>query len=185
MYSWTQSGVHTDIRTLLQIDFSEFPANAIITNATLELYFDPTGSPATSGDNTFWLERITAPWDENKVTWNTQPATDATDRAEMQTYNSGETVFTADVTSLITAIKNSGYNYGFMMKLKTETPFRNICFFSTESSSKTPKLTINYTLPQSSSVHETAIDNNIALFPNPAQNNIQISIPEGQKTLVN
>lgn len=68
VYTWTQSATQVKIRTLLQIDFSNLPANAVITKAELELYLDPSGSPATTGDNTFWIERITAAWDENTVT---------------------------------------------------------------------------------------------------------------------
>lgn len=102
----------------------------------------------------------------------------------MQTYNSGETVFTADVTSLITAIKNSGNNYGFMMKLKTESPLRNICFGSTENSNTLlrPKLTITYT--QNTSVQYANAENEVIIYPNPSQNHIKISTQENQKTLV-
>lgn len=184
VYTWTQSGKQVKIRTLLQIDLSNLPANAVITNAELELYLDPSGSPATTGDNTFWIERITTAWDENTVTWNNQPATDTAKRAQMQTYNSGETVFTADVTSLITTIKNSGNNYGFMMKLKTESSLRNICFGSTENSNTLlrPKLTIIYT--QNTSVQHANAENMVVVYPNPSQNHITISIPENQNTLV-
>ena len=86
--SWTFSSTPGTIRSLVQFDYSQIPAGAQILNAELSLYAIDSqvghGQHSTlSGSNSAWIERITSPWNESTVSWNTQPATTTLNRVAL------------------------------------------------------------------------------------------------------
>src|SRR5688572_20997457 len=76
--AWTFSGETGVIRSVLQFDLASIPSDAQITKASLSLYAwgSETGlgkHSSKSGSNEGLLQRITSSWDENTITWGTQP----------------------------------------------------------------------------------------------------------------
>ncbi|MFH2142152.1 MAG: DNRLRE domain-containing protein [Bacteroidota bacterium] len=147
--SWTNSGTPYNARCLLEFDISSIPQNATVINAFLSLYFNPTSSNGNhSGDNNCWLERITADWQENTVTWNNQPTTTTQNRVSLPaSISSDQDYENIDIKYLIQDIINDTANsHGIMIKLKTEEIYRRLTFSSSDHIDSTlhPKLVITY-----------------------------------------
>lgn len=94
-------------RGLLHFDISALPANAVITSATLRLFIDATTGPTPLALNLTVFE-LTSSFNENTVTWNTQPAIfpSPTDMATMNALPGDW--FAMDVTAIVTAVRASG-----------------------------------------------------------------------------
>lgn len=183
VYAWTQSGTPTTIRTFLWIDLTQIPANATITSASLNLYYDAAFvTVPIAGQNDFWVERVTQSWAENTITWNNQPTSTIVNRGSSTVFTSSDAVFTVDVREVIKDIITSGNNYGMVLKLKDEQPYRNVAFGSTENPNpaKRPALTVAYTTPTTGI--KTAEETTLSVYPNPAQNTITIEGEEGSST---
>ncbi len=158
--TWTCGGNCLD-RGLIRFDLSSIPSNATITNASLSLYPDNnatigiTGQPTYGSNNAGWLQRITAPWTYNTVTWNTLPTTTTANEVTLaQSINTSET-YVLNVSQLITDIMTSGNNYGFELLQQNETtPYQSLVFGSSDNADSTlrPKLDICYTTPSSVAV---------------------------------
>lgn len=96
-------------RTLIYFDLSELPANAIIKDATLDLFFNKTSLDYASvvqqyGANTSnqsVLRRVTSPWEESEVTWATQPSVTNENQVFIPSNTGLETDVTVDITNLI------------------------------------------------------------------------------------
>jgi len=88
--AWTIDGEPVYTRSLIRFNsLAKVPAGKTIVSAKLYLYGLPgspihlpqgnstyPGSPYnTFGSNTTLIQKVTKPWNENVVTWNTQPAT--------------------------------------------------------------------------------------------------------------
>lgn len=88
-------------------------------------------------------------WDENTVTWNTQPTTtnvnEATIPASTSRWNYDVSV---NVTSLVeTMLENrGGKNDGFMLRFTDESVYKSMEFYTSEASdaTKRPKLVVTY-----------------------------------------
>jgi len=145
-------GVNYLSRGLLQFDLSSIPANAVIISAQLSLYNNPTSQQGTHyavpGPNDSRLERITSNWDENTVTWNTQPSTTIQNAVNLPPSSSpNEDYLNISVTNLVTDMMNNpGSSFGFMYRLNTEQPYNKMVFASSDHSdpAKRPKLVITY-----------------------------------------
>ncbi len=145
MFAWTSGGKPVTGRALIWFDLSMFSVGhkinldpSQIKRATLHLYtpetpgFVPQGN---RGENLFQVFRITSPWNESTVTWNTAPTYDATlyakhDIVSVQ-YN---TEIVTDVTSLIKKMAlNNSTNYGLYIRLANESTYRSIAIGSREN----------------------------------------------------
>ncbi|MEZ4921034.1 MAG: DNRLRE domain-containing protein [Saprospiraceae bacterium] len=85
VYTWTHNGELNKTRSLLRFDMSAIPAEAEILDATLILYFNTvsTNGSQHSGENNYYIQRVVSPWDEETVTWNSQPFTTQLNRVEV------------------------------------------------------------------------------------------------------
>jgi len=141
---------------------SAIPQNSTITSARLYLYGIPTnsttfhpgnshypGSPYGSNpDNTGWVRRVTANWDESTITWNNKPATTNDNQVAIPgttaqwNYNLPE----LDVTELVKSMVSTNTNYGFNLLLQTEQIYRSVLMSSSESADagRRPKLVVVY-----------------------------------------
>ena len=167
--SWTYSGTITDLRSLIYWNFSFIPTNAVVTNAKLTLYWNPnssnTGHSITSGSNEATIVKIISPWDENVVTWNTQPATDTLNQAYVPVSTSQQQDFVIDVSALVQVLVSSpSDNYGIMLKLLNETYFRSLIFCSSDhpDPAKHPRIEVCYTIP--TSVAELNRENDVRMY---------------------
>lgn len=152
--AWTYQGNPSTTRALVEFDLSTIPAGATIISATLDLFHhvslnNNVGHSNLSAPATAWLERITQPWNEMTVTWNTQPATTALNRVNV----AAPTVMTQDysfnVTAMVMDMMNDPANsHGFMLRQQTESYYRSLLFSTSDGNNSAlfPKLTITYSL---------------------------------------
>lgn len=155
--AWTHSGSSTYRRGLLQFDLSSIPEGSIIESATLYFYSDPAipnnsasrwaGNSQLSGSNAFYLEKITAGWGENTVTWNNQPATTTSGRIWVGPSTSFSENKQIDIQAFVQDwVDDPAANYGMKMILENEVYYRARNYASTDHSNTAihPKLVITY-----------------------------------------
>jgi hypothetical protein len=153
-YNWTIGGTAFINRSFIRFDLSAIPVNAVVQQAVLMLYNNPTSpdnSGAHFGSNSGWLEKVTASWNENTITWNNQPPTTTTNRMVVPQSTSAHEDYTLDITTLAQGmITNPATNYGLMFRSQTEVNYRALIFCSSDYSdpTKRPKLSITYILPE-------------------------------------
>ena len=137
-------------RSLVQFDFSLLPAGSTIVSAHLNLYGrGPHGagvaeSIGNTGDNVSLLQRVTSPWNEFTITWNTKPSTTEENQVTIGPVTALIEDMSIDVTQLVQDMMTDPASYGFALRLVTETPTRNLAFWSREASdpAKRPTLTV-------------------------------------------
>ena len=157
LYSWTQNGQLNVNRVALDFNLDEVPTDAVITKASISLYFNPTSvyNPALIGeghygDTDFLISRITSEWREGLVTWNTQPSTTSQNQVYVTTLLNAPTAnyVNLDVTDLVQALVNEAPEdrYGLMLQFAQETPYK-VLFFASSDHAQTelhPKLVVAY-----------------------------------------
>ncbi len=180
--AWTQSGTPAIARSLIDFDLSTLPSNAIITNATLSLYYYPStstvGHSTISGSNACWLKRITSNWNEMTVTWNNQPSTTTQNEVVLPaSINNTMDYPNIDVTNLISDIYNNpSAGYGMMLMLQTEQYYRALLFGSSNcpDQTKVPILEVCYHTIASVPEIKTLDSYSLSVYPNPAYDAISI-----------
>lgn len=177
---WTCTGNPCISRGLFKFDLTSIPSGATITNASLKLFADLnwSASPTTGGPNNGgFLNRVTSPWTENLVTWNSQPSTTTTNQVTIPGSSSTTQNYTLSVTSLVQDMIASSTNYGFMLKMQDEINYyKSLMFASSDNINNAtlcPVLTISYSTLNS--VSELSSNVNINFYPNPFENEIQIN----------
>ncbi len=160
MKDWTWNAIGCSggtIRSLLCFtELSNIPSNAVIVSATLRLYGVTSdrntsypGAPASYYENTVVVQQVTSPWNENTVTWNTQPSTTTANQFIIpQSTSEYNWNYTNSSSELVAMVQNmvSGNNYGFMLRLQTEQHYRNMVFASSDhpDASLHPELEVTY-----------------------------------------
>jgi len=188
--AWTHSGIPETERSFIDFDYSSIPTGAIIQSAFLTLYNNPNSLNGfqdgkhshISGTNQSHLLRITQPWMEN-VNWTNQPTSDTVNQVELLQDTNPNQDYTIDVTLLVQdRINNPTANYGFMLELDIESPYRCLLFASGDhpNASLHPKLEINYTMPSLVPIINSDFETDI--FPNPSTGNFSI---EFKKLFIN
>jgi len=162
-------------RGLLQFDLSSIPGNAIIQDAKLSLYNNPTSTACNgehsslSGPNNAMLLEITSAWDEYTVTWNNQPSTSATYAVSLaQSTSIHEDYLDIDVHNLVAdMIANPTTTFGFMIKLDSEAFYRSMIFGSSDNPNQAlhPKLVVTYGLE---GINEITDNSLIDIYPTPS-----------------
>jgi len=147
-------------RSLIFFNLDTLPKSAIIKKVTLQLSYDLP----IPFDNTYqtdiyptpgivWyggvLQQIVEPWEEFKVTWNTQPKTIEANQVFIPPFIRNVNSIEVDVTRLIFPMTaNILPNYGMLFKLWPVDKFPGFRFASSDfaEARMRPKLTIYYTL---------------------------------------
>jgi hypothetical protein len=148
---WTWGGFWGLLRSMVQFDLSTIPTTANVSTAELSLYYNPTSSSnGQAGNNESSLQRITSPWVESTVTWNTQPTTDTTYQCTLpQSTTINQDYPNIDVKpSVQYMVANPTTNYGWMIKLTDELgTFASMKFSSSDQATQSfhPKLRVCYT----------------------------------------
>jgi len=151
--AWTTGGLSWTLRGLLKFDLSTSPTTARINSAHLYLYSDPkplTGDQvnANSGPaNSFTIQQISANWSPSTLTWFNQPAATTANQAVLPATSQSMLDLDVDVTAMIASMVSTNANYGFLIKLQTETIYNSRIFVASHNSTypdKHPKLVINY-----------------------------------------
>ena len=144
-------------RTIFKIDLSFIPQNATVTSAQLLLTFDRSpihyGGPGhnqDSGSNACYMQRITQSWRVDSVNWNNQPAVTTSNQIILNASTSNNEDYTVDMTAAISdMVANPTTNFGFLLRLQTESPIRALGFSSgsTSNINDRPVLQVTYTTP--------------------------------------
>lgn len=153
-------------RSLIAFNLDTLPKSATIRKVTLTLWydipipFDPvylTNTDPSSGVAWYGavLQKVIEPWDEYKVTWNTQPKTIETGQVYLSPFIRNTNMIELNITSLfvpsaVTTSNEAIYaNYGMFFRLWPTERFPGFRFASSDYAvaSMRPKLTIYYTLP--------------------------------------
>ncbi len=151
-HEWTWIGDPGRRHSLLNFDFSLIPAGATILDARLDLYGYPNspdnGHSSASGSNESVIQRVTSFWEENTVTWNTQPSTTAANEVILaQSLNDYQDYTDINVTAMMQDMVNDPANsFGFRLSMITPAFYRSLIFASSDhpDPNKHPRLTIIY-----------------------------------------
>ena len=147
--TWTFSGEPGTLRSMIQFDLSSIPAGAGIVDARLSLYYNfVSSSSGQAGNNAAYLRRITENWDENTVSWNTQPAfTNVNQVLLPESTSSDQDYENINVAPLIRdMLADPSHSFGFMFMGVEEAVLSSMKFFSSDASQPTqrPRLEITY-----------------------------------------
>jgi hypothetical protein len=151
--AWTQNGDTVGVRAALQFDLSSIPGSAVIDSSRLTLYSNPTpinGNMVDANygtDNTLLIEQITTAWNASLVRWTNQPTATSTDEVVIpSTTQNFLDLPNIDVTSMVSNMVKNNANYGFLIRLQTETAYNSRIFCSSKYSDTTkhPKIAVWY-----------------------------------------
>jgi hypothetical protein len=147
-------------RSMIWFSTDSLPKSAVIKKVTLGLRYDlPIPFDNTYVTDTYpstgiaWyggvLQQIIEPWEESKVTWNTQPKTIEANQVFIPPFIRNTNFIEVDVTKLFVAANASALpNYGMLFRLWPTDKFPGFRFASSDYSDPLmrPRLTIFYTL---------------------------------------
>jgi hypothetical protein len=149
-------------RSLIWFNLNSLPKSAVIKKVILHLRFDlpvpfdPSVFPIiTDPLSPVWcgavLQRITEPWEEYKVTWNTQPKTDPTNQVYISPFIKNANFLDVDVTRLYVStptFPEGARTNGMFFRLWPTEKFPGFRFTSSDYPDATmrPKLSIYYTI---------------------------------------
>jgi hypothetical protein len=150
-------------RSLIYFSPDSLPKSAIIRKVMLRLSYDipvPFDSiyilNTGPSDGIAWyggvLQQIVEPWDEHKVTWNTQPKTIETNQVYIPPFIRNVNFIDVDVTRLFVTPANTDPavypNYGMLFRLWPSDQFPGFRFASSDfpEPKMRPMLTIYYSL---------------------------------------
>lgn len=144
--AWTWDGVPGVHRSFVEFDLSEIPASAHITSALLKLSGIGEHS-SLSHSNASVLRRVVEPWQENGVSWNSQPATTSLHEVTLAKSVSVDQDYQVSVLQLVEdAVLDPAHAHGFMLGLKDESYYAAMRFASSDhpDAAKRPWLQVCY-----------------------------------------
>jgi hypothetical protein len=153
--SWTAYGTPFVVRSLIDFNFDAIPPNVIIVSAELSLFAHGNighkwGHDPLTGSNACYLLRVISEWQEDSVTWNTQPPVTEENRALIpQSDSTMQNYIGIDVTDLVRDCYNHPEeSFGLMLRLVEEEGYRRMFFASSDipDPAKRPKLEVYYTV---------------------------------------
>ena len=147
---WDINGDPIISRSILQFDVTAIPVNSVIQSAFLSLYFDPSGvNGYQAGKNNGLVIKATSPWEENTVSWASQPNTTIVQNAAIPISVLPTQDYPAiNIKNMIQYfVNNPDKNSGMIIKLINEVPYNRLVLASSDYSdaSRHPRLLINYT----------------------------------------
>ncbi|MDJ0755199.1 MAG: DNRLRE domain-containing protein [Ardenticatenaceae bacterium] len=159
-------------RSLIRYDLSAIPAGSTIIEATLSLYQTQQDSaPNLQMD----LERVTATWAENAVTWNNRPATAPCCEATSINNPPTQRRFVFDITTTVDRWVNQSAafpNYGVYLTTSSSDTYYILGFGSREyDADKRPDLVIHYIPPNNDAVKIVSAEADATITRNGADTN--------------
>lgn len=181
--AWTNQGANSDIKSVIDFDLSSIPAGATIISAELSLFFNPDDSSGPhnnlTSSNASYLRRVTTPWDESTVTWDTQPSITTVNQVIVpESTSSTQDYPDMDVTNLVQDMINDPANsHGLMLEGISDQEYHGLYFASSDhqNAELRPKLVVTYDLNSSISEIEAV---EFSLFPNPSAGIIHLQTSE-------
>jgi hypothetical protein len=173
--TWTCQGSLCLGRSLMQFDLSAIAATAQIDSAFLFLYVNMNapngiaGLPTYGSTNAGYLRRITQSWNDQSVTWNTQPATTVQDQVLIPASTSTSEDYILDVKNLVqVSVQNPATSFGFMIMEQDEINYYNCLIFGSSDSPDMnihPKLKVCFTDVFTGTAE--AGTSGVVIYPNP------------------
>ncbi len=169
---WTWGGVPGAMRALVEFDLSNVCDTATVLQSTLSLFYPIDLYPncvwgschcVSSGSNAGWLQNLEQPWSEYGVTWNNQPTVTTTNQVLLPAVPN---LTNADLEDLdISALVQDqiqGDNYGFLMRMQSETTYRAQRYASSDypNPNRRPMLKIDF-----NAIYATTQDNDHYICP--------------------
>lgn len=178
VWQW-EAGQDDTIRGLMQFDLADLRADQIL-SAELNLWhFSNPGYTKQVGANALDLHLVTESWEEDKVTWNNQPAYE--NKALLSLPKSSSTTqdySQLDVTDVIKDyLKQDAH--GLLLKLKEEKSFAGLSFASSEHPNALLHPTLRIIVDMESSIGEKNAPA-VQVFPNPAHTLLNVSVLPGK-----
>lgn len=148
-------------RSLIYFNLDTIPKSAVIKKVMLTLSYDlpiPFDStylininPTTTGINWYGavLQQVVEPWEEDKVTWATQPKTIEANQVYVSPFIKNANFIDIDVTRLFVSVAEiAAPNHGMMFRLWPTEKFPGFRFVSSDYAEPKmrPRLTVYYTL---------------------------------------
>ncbi len=179
--AWTNNGAPSMVRSLLRFPLDTIPPEDVVLTAHLSIHHDPisieNSHSSLSGPNSGLVQRITSAWDEQTVTWNTQPSATAIGQVIIPATTSPTLdLLDIDVTGLVIAMMEQG-DHGFLLRLGTESYYRSLVLASSDHPDKDlhPMLVITH---QSGAVGiGTRELRPFRIHPNPCEGLLVIDVP--------
>ena len=191
MHAWTNGSTQVLHRSLLDFNMSQIPPNATILSADLYLFNDQltglysSGHQQLSGSNECIARRVTSPWEEYGVTWNTQPSTTTNNSTVIPSSTSNIQDYVIDLSEIIQDYVDDPMNsHGIMMQVTNEDPYRRLVFASRDlhDPDVEPKLIVTYEI--STDLEELTRDElQVKLFPNPTSGVFRIQFNKSLEDL--
>ncbi|MBL4657225.1 MAG: DNRLRE domain-containing protein, partial [Flavobacteriales bacterium] len=152
--AWTYGGAPGNYRTFIEFNLDSLQQAGCSVNSAI-FTLSPDGSSITnSGNNAFNVLRVTQPWLESNITWDTQPTVAAVDSGiDYVTIPADATPFNSydiDLTAMVNYwLANPGTNYGFMVSLVAEVYYSRVVIGLSENTDPTlrPKLLLDLNCP--------------------------------------
>lgn len=166
-----------DWRALSKLTFlDKLPKDITIESASLVIHdYTGPGKVAAHSSNSSKIHLITESWKEDSVTWNTQPAFDASKFVSVATLAPDYDSTTIDITPLVKEIVEEQYpNNGFLFKLDQETPYKGYNFVSSDHKDQLlrPTWKVCYRQPSLLALDDifasTSAENALIISPNPS-----------------
>jgi hypothetical protein len=152
--AWTYLGSPITQRGIVRFDLSSIPSTATIKSAKLTLYSNPTPQNgdlvhANSGpNNAMLIQQVVTNWTASTVKWVNQPSTTTANQILIaHTTQPFLDLADIDVKPMVQNMVAGNANYGFMIRLQTETMYNSRIFGSSfyTDAAKHPKLVVEYT----------------------------------------
>jgi len=157
------------------------PADAVILSAELSLYFYTELDAFFGGhygDNGGRVSRVTSSWEEEVVTWDSQPSYSTENQVSFAGLSGTNDLVDLDITTLIKDMQNDPANsHGIMFQLLTESQFRALAFVSSDyaNATKRPKLVVKYIMGSENCFDEILVNDSGASGIYAAKNIIESS----------
>ncbi len=152
LYAWTQNGSLNVNRVAISFDLDQLPTDAVLDSAFLSLYYNSTSHWSSvnpdghTGENSFLIRRITDEWNENLVTWNTQPGSSEENQIIVPDSDDPKQDYVnINVSHLLKSIDFNGFN-GLLLRYQFEQAYKVTFLASSEhpTESLRPKLQVYY-----------------------------------------
>jgi hypothetical protein len=174
--AWTFRGLGGQdgyLRTFIDFtDLQSIPQGTTVNYAYLSLYGVPTSGAndlGSYGSNACYVQRVTSPWDESTVTWNTQPTTTTTNQVTLPGSNGVQWnyhIIDLNITTLLQDILNlpPAQRYGLCVRLQSEVYYRSMLLASSENAdaSRHPRLRIGLNFCSAAAARQTTVSPAIA-----------------------
>ncbi|MBL0127279.1 MAG: DNRLRE domain-containing protein [Flavobacteriales bacterium] len=145
-------GGENNSRSLIHFDLSDFPPGSLIDEATLDLFgrgavgLGDAASVGNIGANACYLEQITEFWEDNTVTWNTQPSVSPVNAVSLvQSTQLIQDYMNIEITAMVQAMINDpSQAQGILLRVQIEDPTRGLFFCGNAyaNPAKRPRLNI-------------------------------------------